>query len=117
MLGAQLVAAMLMDSGRMCLANKTKAPVLRYGGTLLTYIAAFLIFDRSELPITCIKQHTEHKCQILEYLYYFRYRRLLTSTEQYSSRIKDSRESEWYIKIKFGPRSKQNPSLLQKRVR
>jgi len=42
-----------MDNGRMCLASKAKAPVLRYGGTLLTYIAAFLIFDRSELLITC----------------------------------------------------------------
>jgi hypothetical protein len=44
MLGAHLVAALFMDNGSMCLASKAKAPVLRYGGTLLTYIAAFLIF-------------------------------------------------------------------------
>ena len=88
MLGAHLFAAMFMGSGRMCLASKAKAPVLRYGGTLLTSIAAFLIFYISELLITCKKEHTGHKCQILEYLYYVHYRRLLTSTEHYGSTIK-----------------------------
>jgi len=55
MFGAHLVGAVFMFSGRMCLASKAKAHVLRYGGILLTYTAAFLIFNRSELIITCIK--------------------------------------------------------------
>lgn len=88
MLEAHLVGAVFMESCRMCLARKAKTPVLRYRGTLLTYIASFLIFYRSELLITCIKEHNEHKCQILEYLYYANYRRLLTSTEHFGSRMK-----------------------------
>lgn len=73
MLGAHLVGVVFMDSGSMCLASKARAPVLRYGETLQTYIATFLIFCRIELLITCIKEHNEHKCQILGYLCYVNY--------------------------------------------